>query len=423
MQLHSLFGVFFLEIFEDSICNLYRPGVMAAGPRRMEDSLKLGSSDLRYTLSRNDVKEDLQANFFEHEITTISKFSSFFRDEADLITVLRDEFALDAAASLADRAQVASVICAWKDTQTKAKRQSEVEAEMDTREWTKPIPTGDYIQLRSAFTSRFGLVEDKVIPAKEYIEKKLQELENGEFRAETLAEVVGKDEIDPDVLTPVFDSKGNLSVKKGSSSVPLPTGPEQLRRRLSIMQNCMMMLAIKHVTHEELKDVTKDLFDRYKDYLLGDYVWGLSSTDLQGNQIQTPPWSLVLTYEQAIRKKAFAFMQDETIRFGAALEKAWKCPVTKERHFITPLALYSKRRYNGGDWDPKGKGKKGKGKGKDSGKGKGTGPNGEKICFRFNQGRCSYKKCKFDHICSKCFKKGHNALNCKESGPDTQGAS
>ena len=161
--------------------------------------------------------------------------------------------------------------------------------------------------MRAAFTSRFGLVEDKVIPAKEYIEKKLQELENGEFRAETLAEVVGKDEIDPDVLTPVFDSKGNLSVKKGSSSVPLPTGPEQLRRRLSIMQNCMMMLAIKHVTHEELKDVTKDLFDRYKDYLLGDYVWGLASTDLQGNQVQTPPWSLVLTYEQAIRKKAFAF--------------------------------------------------------------------------------------------------------------------
>ena len=339
------------------------------------------------------------------------------------MTVLRDEFALDAAASLADRAQVASVICVWKDTQTKSKRQSEVEAEMDTREWTKPIPTGDYIQLKSAFISRFGLVEYKVVPAKEYIEKKLQELENGEFRAETLAEVVGKDEIDPDVLTPVFDSKGNLSVKKGSSSVPLPTGPEQLRRRLSIMQNCLMMLAIKHVTYEVLKDVTRDLFDRYKDYLLGDYVWGLSSTDLQGNQVQTPPWSLVLTYEQAIRKKAFAFMQVETIRFGEALERAWKCPVTKERHFITPLALYSKRRFNGGDWGPKGKGKKGKDKGKNAGKGKGTGPNGEKICYRFNQGKCSYKKCKFDHICNKCFKKGHNALNCKEGGPDTQGAS
>ena len=61
--------------------------------------------------------------------------------------------------------------------------------------------------------------------------------------------MVAQDEVDPDVLTPMFDSKGTLSVKKGSSSVPLPTGPEQLRRRLSIMQNCMMMLTIKHVSH------------------------------------------------------------------------------------------------------------------------------------------------------------------------------
>ena len=398
---------------------------MAAGPRTIEESLKLGSSDLRFTLSRNDVQDGMQALFFEQGITSVNKFSSFFRDEADLIQVLRDEFGLDAAASLSDRAQVASIICSWKDTQTKAKRQSELEAEMNTREWSKPIPTGDYVQLRNSYSQIHGVLDDKVTPAKEYLEKKLQELENGEFRAETLSEVIAKDEVDPDVLTPIFDTKGNLSVKKGSSMVPLPSGPEQLRRRLSIMQNCMMMLSIKHVSHEELKDIDKALFDRYKDYILGDYVWGLSSTDLRGNQIQTPPWSLVLSYEQAIRKKAFSYMQSETIRFGAALEKAWKCAVTKERHFITPLALYSKRSCPPpGDWDPKGKGKvKGKND-KGKGKGKGTGPKGEKICFRFNQGKCSYKKCKFDHICNKCFQIGHNALNCKNGadGPDTQGS-
>ena len=117
--------------------------------------------------------------------------------------------------------------------------------------------------------------------------KKLQELENGEFRAGTLAEVVSKDEVDPDVLVPIFDAKGTLSVKKGSTTVPMPTGPEQLRRRLNVMQNCLMMLAIKHVHHEELKDIGKEVFEKYKDYLLGDYVWGLSSTDLQGNRANT----------------------------------------------------------------------------------------------------------------------------------------
>ena len=299
---------------------------LLAGPRTLAEALKLGSSDLRFTLSRNDVPDDMQAHFFENGVTTVGKFSSFFRDETDLVNVLRDDFNVDAANTLADRAKAASVICSWKDTVTKAKRQAEVEAEMNSREWTKPIPVGDYVQLRNVFQTTMGHVEDRVVPSKEYLEKKLQELENGEFRAETLAEVVSKDEIDPDVLVPIFDSKGSLSVKKGSTTVPMPTGPEQLRRRLSVMQNCLMMLALKHVNREEIQDITKDLFDRYKDYMLGDYVWGLSSTDLQGQQIQTPPWSLILAYEHAVRKRAYNLMITERLMFGSALEKAWKCP-------------------------------------------------------------------------------------------------
>ena len=402
----------------------------AIGPVAMDEALKKGSSDLRFTLSRNDVTDQLQAAFFNNGITTVQKFSSFFRSEVDLIDVLRDSFNTDAAQGLEARSQVASVICSWRETQTKQKRQAEVEAEMDTREWTKPIPTGDYINLRTAFMRVYGKVEDRVTPSKEYLEKKLQELENGEFRAENLSEVVSKDEVDPDVMIPVFDSKGSLSVKRGTTTVSLPTGPEQLRRRLSVMLHAILMLALKHTNCEEIQDVTRDLFERYKDYLLGDYVWGLSSTDLQGNQIQTPPWSLILSYEQAIRERAYTLMITEHVRLGTALEMAWKCPTTKERHFITPLALYSKRSYpssSWGDWNPKGKGKTGKGqsqKGKSKGKGAGTTPEGTKICFRFNQGKCSYQKCKFSHVCNRCFKKGHNALNCKDEkpAPDTTGA-
>ena len=182
-------------------------------------------------------------------------------------------------------------------------------------------------------------------------------LENGEFRAELLSEVMSKDEVDPDVMVPVF------SVKKGTTSVPLPTGPEQLRRRLTVMLHAIMMLALKHSNREEIQDVNRDLFERYKDYMLG-----LSSTDLQGNQVQTPPWSLILSYEQAVRKRAYTLMITDHLKLGAALELAWKCAVTKERHFITPLALYSKRSFpqssassSWGDWNPKGKGKSSKG--------------------------------------------------------------
>ena len=215
----------------------------------------------------------------------------------------------------------------------------------------------------------------------------------------------------------------------------LYTGPEQLRKRLSVMQNALLMLKLKYTGREEIADVEKDCFEKCKDYLLGDFCWGLSSTDLHGNMVQTPPWSLVLSYEQAIRKRACALMLSESYPFGKALQTAWKDPVVKERRFITPLALYSKRSYpnheHWGDWNSKGKGKgksktKDKNKGKDTPKGASTTPEGEKICFRFNQGKCSWPKCKFLHRCSKCFKKGHNGLNCKaktdQAPGDTQGS-
>ena len=222
-----------------------------------EELRKKASSDLRFMLSRNDVGESFQLKLYRQKVLTVQKFSSFFRSEDDLIAVLAASFDLDATASLEQRAQVAAVMVSWRESLTKVKRQAEVEAEMSTRDWAKPIPTSDYITLRNSYQAAHGSIEDKVTPSKEYLEKKLQELEQGEFRAEPLTEVVSRDEIDPDVLMPIMDSKGNLSVKKGNTTVPLPTGPEQLRRRLSVMQNGLIMMHLKHTGREELADVTK----------------------------------------------------------------------------------------------------------------------------------------------------------------------
>ena len=369
-----------------------------------EELRKTAATDLRFLLSRNDVSEDVQLELYRQKVTTVQKFSSFFRSEDDLVQVLQQSFNIDVAAGREQRAQVAAVIVSWRESTTRVKRQAEVAAEMDTRDWTKPIPSSVYILLRNSLQAVHGTLEDKATPSKEYLEKKLQELEQGEFRAESLTEVVSRDEV-----------------------------------RLTVMQNTLLMLKLKYPARQEIADVEKDIFERYKDYLLGDFCWGLTSTDVQGNTIQTPHWSLVISYEQAIRKRAYALMIAEESPFGKSLQAAWKDPVTKERHFITPLALYAKRSYgNWGDWNPKGKGKdsykgkdlfKGKYKSKDRPKGSATTPEGEKICYRFNAGKCSWPKCKFLHACSKCFKKGHNALNCKAKtstenaqGGDTQGS-
>ena len=146
------------------------------------------------------------------------------------LSVLKDEFRLDPATNLATRGQVASFIAAWKSAKVRVQRQAEVEAEQDTRELTKLVPTSEYLLLRQAYVKAYGTLEEKVLPSKEYLERKLLEVEHGEFKPESLQEVTARDELDPDTLIPVWDSKGQMTVKRGTSRVPLPAGPEELRR-------------------------------------------------------------------------------------------------------------------------------------------------------------------------------------------------
>ena len=177
--------------------------------------------------------------------------------------------------------------------------------------------------------------------SKEYLEKKLHELENGEFRAEALTEVVSRDEVGFDTL---MDAKGHITVKRGNTTVAMPTGPEQLRIRLTVTANALIMMKMKHTARNELKDITPAFFEKYKDYLRGDYVYGLRASDDYGGMM--PPWTLVLSYEHAIRKHCYKTMAQQGMPFKLALEKSWKDATVKERHFTTPLALYAKRGYS-----------------------------------------------------------------------------
>ncbi|CAE8738786.1 unnamed protein product, partial [Polarella glacialis] len=194
--------------------------------------------------------------------------------------------------------------------------------------------------MRSAFEAKFWKMEDRETPSKEYLEKKLEYLESGELRAESLTEVASKDEVEPDALMPVWDKTGNLSVRKGSSSVPMPTNPEGLRRRLTIMANSMIMLSLRHTNRREFTFVTPGTFEKYKAYLLGEFVLGLTAKNENNETIGVPPWPLILSYEHAIRKRACQVINNGGfVDFALALRHGWGDCVTKERFFSTPLVL------------------------------------------------------------------------------------
>ncbi|CAE7337416.1 HCBT2 [Symbiodinium microadriaticum] len=283
----------------------------------VEASLAKGSSDLRFLLTHHKVTADEQAKLYDNSIDTVAKFAAFVSDATDLREVLKTDLGIDPASSLSLRAQAASLMVAWETAKARVKTQAEAEATNEVREWAKPIPQTDYIAMRQAFATQFGDLEDKHIPAKEYIEKKLHELETGEFRAEPLTEVISRDEVDPDVLLPRWNASGTLSIAKGGSRTTAPSGPEQLRLRLTVLQNALIMIKLKHPGRAELADVT---FAE------------------SGSLI--PPWPLILSYEHAIRKHAYKLMATDGRSFGDALSKAYKDATVKER-FPLDLLLYA----------------------------------------------------------------------------------
>ena len=145
---------------------------MAADADALAKRLALGGFELRFLLVHHKVSDEIQCELYQNGIDSIAKFAASATDEADLKQMLKDPFSIDPSASLKLRAQAAGVVVAWKTATLRVERQAEAEATNEVRDTAKPIPSTDYIAMRQAFAAKFGDLEDRHIPAKEYIEKK-----------------------------------------------------------------------------------------------------------------------------------------------------------------------------------------------------------------------------------------------------------
>ena len=162
---------------------------------------------------------------------------------------------------------------------------------------------------------------------------------------------------------------------------------------------------------------------------MGSAVAGLRSASGQG-----PTWSLVLSYEQELRKAAYRYIHDGQCNdLRAALEKACDAPEVLTTHFVVPFTLgkvedpvdmpdLAKM-----PWLRHGKGGKGKGGGKagpDWGRQWGKSnkiPDGRALCFKFNKEcGCADPSCRLAHVCWRCFGK-HSFQKCKfrKAPPET----
>lgn len=381
---------------------------------------------LKFLMAKVDLAE--QAKLYHIGITTVEAFGAFAADAAELKVVLKDNFGLDPAASLAARVKVAGFVIAFESAKVRGTAAAQIDMEMQIRRLPKPLPVTEYGAMRTAWEQKWWKLEDKEVPSRSYLEKRASELEEGEYRAESLQTVMHREQEGEEALLPTWDLSGSLKLRKANSTVPDPTSPEQLRSRLHLLGVAIAMLAMRHTNRTYLQDMSPQTINQYLAYLLGDYVYNLVGRSSEGLTVMAPTWTQLLLYELEVRKKAWSMVaRGKEPTFASALDAACLCSVTKERFFTTPMALAAagagtKRQVS----EVKGV-KKGEGKGKKklrqelgkAGKGKGKGargattgcpaksPDGISLCFGYNDAarKCTNKKCTFltGHLCGLCF--------------------
>jgi hypothetical protein len=166
---------------------------------QIQEALPKGSSDLRYLFDKNDVDNELQAMFYHSQINTMAKFSAVASNPDDLRELIKTEFGIDSTAGLQQRLRVTNVLVSYNSAITRVSKQAEVEGELESKHLVKPMAMSEYTSMKVAWEKRYWEMDDELVPARSYLEKKAEELEQGEYRAEQLNTVLTKDQEEPDL--------------------------------------------------------------------------------------------------------------------------------------------------------------------------------------------------------------------------------
>ena len=295
--------------------------------------------DLIFLFAKEEVHADIQTKLIEAGVTSVKQFASLVKDADEMRELASDSFGLGDMKQLANKVRMSNLICAYNASKARSVEIDKIDAENEVRQVPKVIAGRDFLTMRAAFKEKHGALDDERCPARSYIEKKLDDLEKGDFRAEMLTEVINFKQDDARELQPVWDSGGKFKAIRTTSTTNLPTDSEELRARITLLGTAWIFTSFQQTANHILKDINPTIFVTYLDYLLGKHVWGLKAKDAEGHSFGGPSWRLVLSYEQELRVHAYSLMCNENFSLKDALTAACKDQELKGRYFITPLAL------------------------------------------------------------------------------------
>ena len=421
------------------------------------------SPELAYLFENAGISKEIVAKIGTLGIETMEVFAQIEPTITEFRTFASTDIGLDPKAGVPNKVALAKLVGAWEAANTRGKKRREEEAEQRIGDLPRKLPRSSHLDLRRAFATRHRELRDEEAPHPEYLEGKLQQIEDGDFKAERLCDALCLSDDDGSSATGIMlASDGTVKARKTTSvKGSTPTNSEQLRTRLKVMAHAWEYARLK-VPKDYLQDFDLSLFSSYADWLLGEKVAGLSLATPGAQLTCKPSWALVLSFDFDFRKQVAWHANHTPGTLKTWFEKTYADETLYQTKLLTPLSLdagasaaramftstlSSLTSSSSSSVPPpppawsatgvsdtvvsqtfpplppgtgKGKKAKGKGKGKDNKKG-GKGKSGKEsntkikgqICWRFQRSECD-GRCGRQHVCKYCWSSDHGGAKCPQ---------
>ena len=220
---------------------------------------------------------------------------------------------------------LASLVSSWEVSKEQMHREIQLRAETKALAIRRPVGSTERSQMKRLVEESTGVkMPESSTPSPEYLATKVEEVENDEPLASPLDEVVSMEDAHSASMTqPSAGSNllhlSEIHLVRRKLKVQLPQTPEAFRMRLRTEANCYLMLSARFTNRSWLSGLAQEDFNRWTDHFLGAKCNEIKIARADGSQnFLHPPWSIVLSYEYACRKRALYLVREE----GMALKDA-----------------------------------------------------------------------------------------------------
>ena len=390
-----------------------------------DEALALLSPEFQGLLDARKVETRVQAELYRLGVDSMQMFSAIATDRSGLALLAKDSLGIDPATTASDAIKLAALYLAWQSASKRVKVQDELDADHSAQRMPKSVPASEMMSLKDQFESSYYSLRDAEMPARSSFEDLCEQLDAGELRPMALRHFGSRsDDEEAEVGALQLGKSGQVKIKKNKIETSVPTNAEELRLKITLMNNHLLFTKFRYPNKATLRDLTPFVFMEYTNYLMGKHVAQMEAQTIDGITLHRPSTKLLLNYEYQMRKEVIENFND-----GVAMARGFKAVVknsdVRERYFSTPLAVssasqsmekinkegsrhtWSKPVSGGG----KGKGKKGKsggGKGKGKERVSGVTPDGRQICFAWNnKDEGCAGQCNRVHCCRLCLSTQH----------------